>query len=79
VLSTAPITWRSLASIAHAVGYELIGSTRCRCAAETPPLSAVTSHTASNHTVIGIRVLSKIVPAVTDTRLRQPLHRYRPE
>jgi hypothetical protein len=31
---------------------------------------------AANHTVNGVRVFSKIVPAVRDTRLRQPPHRH---
>lgn len=36
--------------------------------ADTPCFEAVIIHAAVNHTVNGVRVRSKIVPAVTDTR-----------
>lgn len=74
-LSAVDITWRSLPSIVHAVWYEEIGSTRCRCEAETPLLLAVTSHTASNQTVNGVRARWKSVPEVTETCLRHLRHR----
>jgi len=42
----------------------------------TQPGSAVMYQPAANHTVSGVRVFSKIVPAVRDARLRQPPHRH---
>ena len=57
---------------------ELISSTRCRCWAEMPSLAVANSQQAWNHTVSGVRVLSKIVPAVTKVRDPQPPHLTRP-
>ena len=41
---------------------------RCRDRADTPPLSKQSSQAAANQMVSGVRVLSKMVPAVRDTR-----------
>ena len=71
-------TDRSRCSIAHAVGYEPISSDRCRLCAEMPSFCAANSQQAVNHTVSGVRVRSKIVPAVTDVRRWQAAHSNRP-
>ena len=71
-------TDRSRCSIAHAVGYEPISSDRCRLCAEMPSFCVANSQHAVNHTVSGVRVRSKIVPAVTEVRRLQPAHSYRP-
>jgi len=85
--STIPASWprpgrtsasRSRCSIAQAVWYEPISRTRCTCWAETPSLAVANSQQAWNQTVSGVRVLSKIVPAVTDVRREQPPHSTRP-
>ena len=67
-------TDRSRCSIAHAVGYEPISSDRCRLCAEMPSFCVANSQHAVNHTVSGVRVRSKIVPAVTEVRRLQPAH-----
>ena len=69
---------RSRCSIAQAVWYEPISSDRCRYWAEMPSLAVANSQQAWNHTVSGVRVRSKIVPAVTDVRREQPPHSTRP-
>ena len=71
-------TERSRCSIAHAVGYEPISSARCRPSAETPPFCAANIQQAVNHTVSGVRLRSNSVPAVTEVRLPQAAHLYRP-
>ena len=71
-------TERSRCSIAHAVGYEPISSARCRPSAETPSLAVANIQQAVNHTVSGVRLRSNSVPAVTDVRLPQAAHLYRP-
>src|SRR5438132_702857 len=71
-------TERSRCSIAHAVWYELISSARCRLCAETPSFWVANSQHAMNQTVRGVRVLSKIVPAVTDVAERHEPQRSRP-
>jgi len=71
-------TDRSRCSIAHAVGYEPISSERCRPSAETPSLAVANIQQAVNHTVSGVRLRSNSVPAVTDVRLPQAAHLYRP-
>lgn len=48
---------------------------RCRVNTEIPFLAAANSQHAVNHTVDGVRVRSKIVPALTDVRHRQLAHR----
>jgi hypothetical protein len=69
---------RSRCSIAHAVGYEPISSERCRPSAETPSLAVANIQQAVDHTVSGVRLRSNSVPAVTDVRLPQAAHLYRP-
>jgi hypothetical protein len=69
---------RSRCSIAHAVWYEPISRARCRCWAEIPSLAVANSQQAWNQTVSGVRVRSKIVPAVTEVRREQPPHSTRP-
>ena len=44
--------------------------------ADTPPGSAVMYQAAANHTVNGVRVSWKIVPAVRETRLPHPPQRH---
>jgi len=44
----------------------LVPKVRSRVLADIPFLAVVTCHAASNQVVSGVRVLSKIVPAVTD-------------
>src|SRR5665648_1071151 len=65
-------------SIAHAVWYEPISKVRCRLSAEIPSLAVANAQHALNHTVNGVRVRPKIVPAVTDVRCEQPAHIHRP-
>ena len=43
-----------------------------------PSLPLANSQQALNHTVSGVRVLSKIVPAVTEVRFPHPGHMKRP-
>ena len=69
---------RSRCSIAQAVWYDPISSARCKCWADSPSLAVANSQHAWNHTVSGVRVLSKIVPAVTEVRFPQPPHLTRP-
>ena len=71
-------TDRSRCSIAHAVWYEPISSVRCTVSAETPSLRPANIQQTVNQTVSGVRVLSKIVPAVTEVRASQPVHLSRP-
>lgn len=72
-------TERNRCSIAHAVWYEPISKVRCRLSAEIPSLAVANAQHALNHTVNGVRVRSKIVPAVTDVRCEQPAHIHRRE
>src|SRR5450755_495619 len=51
---------------------------RCRLSAETPSFCAANIQQAVNHTVSGVRLRSNSVPAVTDVRLLQAAHLYRP-
>ncbi len=71
-------TERSLCSIAHAVWYEPNSSERCRLRAETPSFWVANSQQALNHTVSGVRVRSKMVPAVVEVRSPHPVHMNRP-
>jgi hypothetical protein len=66
-------------SIAHAVWYEPISRVRWRLSADTPSFWVANSQHAMNHTVSGVRVRSKIVPAVTDERPPHPAHQTRPQ
>ena len=68
-------TDRSRCSSAHAVWSEPISNVRCRLSAEIPSLLAANSQEAVNQTVSGVRVRSKMVPAVTDVRPPHPEHR----
>jgi hypothetical protein len=61
-------TERNRCSIAQAVWYEPISSVRLRLSAAIPSLPLANSQQALNHTVSGVRVRSKIVPAVTELR-----------
>src|ERR1700684_3536151 len=54
--------------------YCLRPSTRCKPNARTPCFWLVTYQAAANHTRNGVRVLSKMVPAVTVLWCRQSLH-----
>jgi hypothetical protein len=58
--------------MAHAVWYEPISNVRFRLNAEIPSLPMANNQQAANQTVNGVRVRSKIVPAVTEVR---PPHR----
>jgi hypothetical protein len=69
---------RSLCIQAHAVSYEPNPRTRCRPRAETPFFCEVTNQTAANQVLSGVRVRSKIVPAVTDVRREHALHIHNP-
>jgi hypothetical protein len=71
-------TERKRCSIAQAVWEEPISRERCRLSAEMPSLAAANCQQAVNQTVSGVRVRSKIVPAVTDVRRPQPEHSNRP-
>ena len=71
-------TERSRCSIAHAVCSEPISSAFCRPSAEIPSLAVANDQHAANQTVSGVRVLSKIVPAVTEVRRPQAAHMMRP-
>jgi hypothetical protein len=53
-------------------------SVRFRLSAEMPSLPLANSQQALNHTVSGVRVRSKIVPAVTEVRPPQAAHMKRP-
>ncbi len=66
-----------MTSIAHAVWQEPISSDRCKLSAEIPSLAVANDQQAVNHTVSGVRVLSKIVPAVTEVRCPQAAHMIR--
>ena len=61
-------------SIAHAVWYEPISSVRCTLTAEMPSLPEANIQQTVNHTVKGVRVLSKTVPAVTDVFAPKAAH-----
>ena len=54
--------------MAQAVWYEPISRVLWVLSAEIPSLAVTNSQHVANHTVSGVRVLSKIVPAVTDVR-----------
>ena len=69
---------RNRCSIAHAVCSEPIPSVRFSPSAEIPCFWLTISHAAANHTVSGVRVPWKIVPAVADTRRPQTPHDHRP-
>ena len=51
---------------------------RFRLSAEIPSLPVANNQQAVNQTVSGVRVRSKIVPAVTDVRWPHPEHLKRP-
>jgi len=55
-----------------------MGSTHDNVMAETPFFGTIISHAASNHTVHGVVVSWKIIPAVTDTRRQHSRPRLRP-
>jgi hypothetical protein len=55
-----------------------MSKTRCRLCADTPSFWVANSQHAMNHTANGVRVLSKIVPAMTDVRPSDPPQRNRP-
>ena len=57
---------------------EPISSERFSDSAEIPSLWLANSQQAMNHTVSGVRVRSKIVPAVTEVRSPQAEHLKRP-
>ena len=59
-------------SLSHAGEY--MGA-RCRLCADTPSFWVANNQAALNQTVSGVRVLSKIVPAVADARALHPLQR----
>ena len=61
------ITVRYRCSITQAVWIEPSSISRRSWVAETPVLLLTSSHAAVNQTVSGVRVLSKIVPAVAET------------
>lgn len=63
--------------MAHAVRYELISSSRWRLCADTPSFCVANNQHAMNHAVSGVRVLSKMVPAVADVAERHVVQRYR--
>ncbi len=75
--SDRTIATRNRCRIVHATRY-LVPSVRSSVFADRPFLAVVTCHAASNHVVRGVRVLSKIVPAVTDVWWRQAEHTNRP-
>lgn len=62
--------------MAHAVWYEPMPSSRFRASAEVPLFEVARNQAAANQTVSGARVSWKIVPAVRDTRWRQPAQRH---
>jgi hypothetical protein len=68
------MTTRYRWSIIHAVWIEPNSISRRTWIADTPILSPTIRHATANQTVSGVRVLSKIVPAVTDTLRSQPPH-----
>ena len=71
-------TERSRWSIAHAVWYEPISSARLSASAEIPSFWLANSQQVMNHTVSGVRVSSKIVPAVDEVRSWHSRHSWRP-
>jgi len=71
-------TERSRWSIAHAVWLEPISSARLSDSAEIPSFWEANSQQAVNQTVSGVRVRSKIVPAVTEVRSWHSRHSRRP-
>jgi len=64
--------------MAHAVWQKPISRVRCRLSAEMPSLPAANSQQAVNHTVSGVRVRSKMAPAVTELRAPHTGHMKRP-
>jgi len=85
--STLPDNWsrsaRTMATryrcrIVQATRY-LVPNVRSSVFADRPFLAVVTCHAASNHVVSGVRVFSRIVPAVTDVWCRQVEHTRRPQ
>lgn len=75
--SDRTIATRNRCKIAQATRY-LVPNVRSRVLAEKPFLAVVTCQAASNHVVNGVRVFSRIVPAVIDVWWRQPRHTNRP-
>ena len=67
-------TERSRCSSAHAVWLEPISSARFSASAEIPSFWLANSQQAIDRTVSGVRVRSKIVPAVTEVRSPQAEH-----
>ena len=61
-------TERSRPGIARAVWQEPSSRARCKPSAEIPSLAVANIQHAVDHTVRGVRVRSKIVPAVTEVR-----------
>ncbi len=64
--------------MAHAVWYEPISRVLCRLCAEMPSLLVANSQQVWNQTVNGVRVRSKIVPAVAEVRASQAMQQNRP-
>ena len=71
------IAERSRCSIAHAVSSLPSPSTRSRPSALAPFFWLVACQAAASQVVSGVRVLSKIVPAVIDVRRPHPAHFHR--
>jgi hypothetical protein len=59
---------------ANRISTEPISKVRFRLSAEIPSLPVAKYQQAENQTVSGVRVRSKIVPAVTDVRLPHSVH-----
>jgi len=75
--SARTMATRNRCSIDQATRY-LVPNVRSSVFADRPFFAVVTCHAASNHVVRGVRVLSRIVPAVTDVWCRQLEHTKRP-
>lgn len=75
--SARTIATRNRCRIVQATRY-LVPKVRSSVFADRPFLAVVTCHAASNHVVREVRVLSRIVPAVTDVWWRQAEHTSRP-
>src|SRR5665647_1253015 len=70
-----PIAVRKRCSIVQSVWYDPRPSSLCICSADTPFFVLAMYQAAANHTVSGVRVSWKMVPAVRETRRRQPAPR----
>ena len=65
-------------SIVHAVWYEPSSNSRCSVTADTPVGLVTNRHAAANHTLNGVLVRRRIVPAVTERRNPHREHIERP-